>query len=756
MSHPNRITKSGVLSDCFSDHSIIYCIWKIKLPKSPPKLIKIRQHKQLDPESFQNDLINSINWERFQLILNVGDACNFLNDEFNEVLNRHAPWRVVKVKGEHLPWITTELISLYRQRDKAWAEHRKTKNNDDWEAYKQLRNQSKVKTRNAKSNYYSECLNKDFKNPKQFWNKIKSITNDKQKHLISQIRDGDTIVHDSLSVAKALNHHFSSVCSSLLPESSTNTLSASTSPSCSTSFSFRKITPAEVKKAILDSNGNSSAGLDGLDMKYIKLAANVLMFPLADLYNLSLSTNEIPNIWKHARITPIHKAGDVLDCNNYRPISIICAIAKILEKLVFNQLSEYLNTNNILSPAQSGFRPNHSTSTALLKLTNDIFTAAGKGQMTGAIFVDLTKAFDFIDRYLLLDKLHNIGLSRNVLLWFSSYLHNRKQCVVINGEHSDLVVQERGVPQGSTLGPLLFLIFINDLPSILTNSQTQLYADDTVIYTSKATLDELQTTLQTEFTLLEDWLLQNKLILNKNKSVTMIFGTKSKLKSNQGHCVVACRDGTPLQKVDKVKYLGAWLDNSLSFKTHIHNTVRKVNWRLSMLYRSRNCFTRTIRKRIVTQLILPIIDYCDIVYNTATKSVLKPLVKVYNRICRFILDCPYHTHHCSMYQSLQFPPLHIRRQTHWLQFIFKCIYFNYPPYLKQFLVQRTSNYQIRHLTQPYFTVPRRLNSTGRKAFMFKAPNDWNHLPLSIRSSSHLNCLKQSLLSYLETICTCFH
>ena len=196
---------------------------------------------------------------------------------------------------------------------------------------------------------------------------------------------------------------------------------------------------------------------------------------------LICSTCELPTIWKCARIIPLHKGGDLLDTNNYRPISIICSISKVLEKIIYNQLSHYLNTYNILSPVQSVFRPNHSTTTALLTFSNDLYSAADDGELTGAIFIDLTKAFDFVDRYLLLDKLHGIGLSNNTVLWFNLYLHNRKQCVVVNGKQSDLLIQQKGVLQGSTLGPLLFSIYINDLSSCLINCRTHLYADDTVI-----------------------------------------------------------------------------------------------------------------------------------------------------------------------------------------------------------------------------------------------------------------------------------
>lgn len=195
VSHPNGILKSGVMSDCFSDHSIVYCIWKLKLSKLPPRLIKSRQYKKLNLDFFINDFI-TINWNRYQLKPNVQDTCDFLYTEFNDVVDKHASWKTVKVKGKHLPWIDSDLISLFRQREKAWSTFRQTKDIADWEKYRQTYEQDK--TRNAKSNYYKECLTYDFKNPQQFWNKIKSIINTSNKHSVNQIRVTNTVLHDTI------------------------------------------------------------------------------------------------------------------------------------------------------------------------------------------------------------------------------------------------------------------------------------------------------------------------------------------------------------------------------------------------------------------------------------------------------------------------------------------------------------------------------------------------------------------------------
>ncbi len=384
-------------------------------------------------------------------------------------------------------------------------------------------------TRNAKSNYYKDCLSNNLKNPKQFWNNIKYLLNTSDKSIIKQIKGENTIVYYSLSIAQVFGNFFSTVCSN--PTSNYSSMNRFDKFTLSDStFTFNKIKPIEVLKVIEQLSSTSGAGPDGIEPRYVKLASHILMYPLADLFNMSLQSCELPAIWKHSRITPIYKGGDIIDPQNYRPISIISVIVKVFEKLIYNQISMYLENNNILSPFQSGFRPKYSTTSALLKLTNDIYSALDSGDLIGAIFIDLKKAFDLVDHYLLLDKLYAVGFSKNSLLWFNSYLHNRKQCVVVQGKLSDLFIHERGVPQGSVLGPLLFSIFINDLPLILSHCSVHLYADDTVIYVSNPHLTQIQNMLQSDFNALQEWLYSNNLLLNKGKSQTMFFGTKRMIK----------------------------------------------------------------------------------------------------------------------------------------------------------------------------------------------------------------------------------
>ncbi len=224
-------------------------------------------------------------------------------------------------------------------------------------------------------------------------------------------------------------------------------------------FTFNKIKPIEVLKVIEQLSSTSGAGPDGIEPRYVKLASHILMYPLADLFNMSLQSCELPAIWKHSRINPIYKGGDIIDPQNYRPISVI---VKVFEKLIYNQISMYLENNNILSPFQSGFRPKYSTTSALLKLTNDIYSALDSGDLIGAIFIDLKKAFDLVDHYLLLDKLYAVGFSKNSLLWFNSYLHNRNNVWLFKGNYLTYLFMKEGYHRAQywVLFSFLFLLMI--------------------------------------------------------------------------------------------------------------------------------------------------------------------------------------------------------------------------------------------------------------------------------------------------------
>uniref|UniRef100_A0A8C6NRV0 Reverse transcriptase domain-containing protein n=1 Tax=Nothobranchius furzeri TaxID=105023 RepID=A0A8C6NRV0_NOTFU len=750
VTHPDRFSDYGILPNCFSDHSVIFCFWKISLPHTPAKMIRLRDLHTFNTDQYLQEL-HSLNWNRLFLIPDVNDAWAFFHSQFMQVLDKHAPWVSVKIKGSHLPWISHDLIALFKKRDKAWKVAKLSNLHEHWTVYRKLRNFCTTQTRNAKANFYKNALHKDINNPKRFWDKIKDLRG-KTNVKISHLNVNGSLINDPAEIAEAFSKHFAS---SPLPASAEHHGSYTLPHCCSSGFSFSEIRSEEVRKVILSLSSGNAAGPDGIESRFVRIAADVLALPLSILFNHSINSCSVPKAWKCTKIIPLHKGNDTSEPNNYRPIAIINTVVKVFEKLVFIQLSKYLEDNNLLSQYQSGFRKNFSTTTALLKFSNDIYSGFDNNLFGGAIFLDLTKAFDLVNHYLLLDKLYAFGLSRPSLLWFSSFLHHRSQFVSFNGSESNMRGVIRGVPQGSSLGPLLFSIFINDLPQCCRSCSVQLYADDTVLYCSKSSKSELQEAIQPNFDEVQLWLTQNKLLLNKSKTYSMLFHRSRTLSDSDRTLNLYFLDSSPVQPSVKMKYLGVWLEPELSFKFHIHTTCLKVTRCLRILYNSINCFEPIVRKRIVTQLLLPIIDYSDILYQNSTVSSLRSLDVVYNSLCRFILRCSFNTHHCYMYDLLGWLPLKARRQFHWLIFMFKCIYFDFPLYLKTLLVPIDSLYSTRLTTLPSFVVPRFKKEVGRLAFCVKAPQDWNKLPTELRSISTIRKFSRTVYAYVKPSCSCF-
>ena len=279
-------------------------------------------------------------------------------------------------------------------------------------------------------------------------------------------------------------------------------------------FGFRSVTKGEVLKIISSLKRSKSSGLDKIPPGTVKDAKHVIAQPLLHILNLSLSTSTVPASWKVARCVPVFKGGDAKELDNYRPISVLPIFSKILERVVHHQLYEYLESNKLLSPYQFGFRKNHSTSSAVVHLTDTVRKSMDMGKLTGALFIDLRKAFDTVDHECLTSKLPNYGIDNTELKWFQDYLSNRSQIVSFKGERSSEENILFGVPQGSILGPLLFLIHVNDLHQQIEKSNVIMYADDTVLLFSDKSETEIEKALNHDAKLLHDWMCRNGLILN--------------------------------------------------------------------------------------------------------------------------------------------------------------------------------------------------------------------------------------------------
>ena len=290
------------------------------------------------------------------------------------------------------------------------------------------------------------------------------------------------------------------------------------------------ITRDFVLKQIDNLSLDKATGEDHISCKLLKMTKNVIAESLCDIINKSLSTGVVPREWKKARVVPIFKSGDISSLNNYRPISILPIVSKIIERAVHQQLSEFLDENDLLHPNQSGFRPMHSTATALAKLVNQWSLNIDNNELSGVAFIDLRKAFDTVDHELLLHKLACIGCSNRTITWFKSYLGDRQQVTQFKGAKSHPSTIKLGVPQGSILGPLLFSIYVNSLPECIPEGIIDMYADDTTLTVSANDATVLEEKLTVALNRVMAWIRENRLVLNTDKTCVMIIGSRANLR----------------------------------------------------------------------------------------------------------------------------------------------------------------------------------------------------------------------------------
>ncbi len=329
-----------------------------------------------------------------------------------------------------------------------------------------------------------------------------------------------------------------------------------------------------------------ATGNDGIPVRFLESNLPVISSLLMYIINLSIASKTVPNKWKSATVTPLYKENDRNDLANYRPISILPAVSKILGRVVHRQVYSYLSSNKLLSDAQFGFRKGYSTSTCVLKLINTIFHNMEMGNLTGVLFLDLKKAFDTVNHEILLHKLCKYGMSPNVVDWFRNYLTGHIQNTKVNNTLSDNAIVQCGVPQGSILGPLLFILYINDLlGEVINDCSISLYADDTALYYSNSSYVDLKVAIRDDIGSVSEWLRCNKLILNTKKTKFMIFGSKNKLR--EVHDAPIYINGDLIERVDCFEYLGVYLDETLSFDQHINYIYNKACSKLGAIHKLR-------------------------------------------------------------------------------------------------------------------------------------------------------------------------
>ena len=624
------ILKSGIILTKISDHLPCFTVINTKKIKSSlPKFINVSVNNAKAIEDFKSDVAKEITETYFNRDLFEDPNTNYekLDSILTQCKEKNLPTKRVrfdKYKHKVCDWMTYGLMESIKQKDKLYVKLLKTNPRDVKydEIEKELSEyQAKIQTckRKLKSDYYAAKFKKREGNIRDTWKGINEVLNRKGKssdyptHLIDKGR----IIKDDVEIAECFNNFFTNIGPELAKEikcNSNKTYKSYLKDKINSSFDFNTVSVADADEVLKSLKTKKSSGQDGISSSLLKSFDGVISNPLTLIINQSLSTGIFPNKLKVAKVVPVFKKDDPHHPGNYRPISLLPAISKIFEKVVYKQVYNYMNENNLLYKSQYGFRKRHSTEFAAMEVTDTIFKDLDKKKVPLAIFLDFSKAFDTIDHLILLDKLAYYGIRGSALNWFRSYLSDRSQYVQYKDKTSRMSTITTGVPQGSILGPLLFIIYINDIAKVTNKFHFTIYADDTTLIEPICTFSHneqnninLSRDINNELKAIVEWLALNKLSLNVKKTKMMLLHYKQR---NVTKVIPNLEiNGIPIERVKEFNFLGIHLDENMTWKTHVKKIACKIACTVGTMKRVKKFMPQKVMRLIYNSLVLPHITY---------------------------------------------------------------------------------------------------------------------------------------------------
>ena len=589
---------------------------------------------------------------------------------------------------------------------------------------------------------------------KQTWNTINNITGrGKKKSCHSKFKDErGNILTDPADIANGFNDFFVNVgpkLASNIQHTGKNYYDYLQDPQTSSMY-MKPIVEMDIVKIIEKFDQNKSAGNDNIGNFVIKRVCNEIVKPLSMIFNLSISTGIVPEKLKIAKVIPIYKKQDHEVLSNYRPVSLLPCFSKILERLVFDRSVDYINTHEILNDKQFGFRSNHSTSMAIIELVDKINTAVEKNETTIAIFLDLSKAFDTIDHNILLYKLEHYGFRGIVLDWFKNYLSNRKQYVSYNSCDSDLKDIICGVPQGSILGPLLFILYVNDITNSSNVLDFILFADDTTIDYSHKDIESQISLINDELKEVSNWFKANKLSVNASKTNCMVLGTPHMTSVKVQNDLHIKLDGTLLERVKHTKFLGILIDECLTWKVHIDCISKTLSRNIGVMNKLKHFVPDRILHTLYCTLILPYLNYGILIWGNTCKTYLDKLIKLQKWAIRTVSNSHYRSHSGPLFAKYNVLTVDDMYLLELGVFMFKYSINDLPTAFNNYFTKRSDihRYQTRHINDLNLT-------SNKKAFSdhsirTSGPIVWNSLEVTLKTSKSIkifrNQMKQKLIS----------
>ena len=759
------VKESGTLSDHFF---VSFSISECTLPKPirNDKILHYRNFRNIKVEDFKKDVQNSV-LNQPEQFTSLEEACVLYQETLTDLMDKHCSVLKKKIKPRHHPWFDESLRSLRRKRRAAERKFRKSNTHEARMEYINLRKQFSKMEYGKKTSFHRKAFNDCSSDSRKIFQKISELTGVENKHLpeasntqklsedfkgffsdkVSQIR------HDVENLQKISGKDQCDDSEASLP--------------CSSNFGdFRVLSPHELKNTIKKMS-NKFCELDPIPTWLLKNCLPELSKILLYVVNNSLSGGVFPEAMKHAIVKPSLKKynADPDSLKNYRPISNLSFVSKILERVVLDQFNEYLEDHNLFCSEQSGYRPHHSCKTLLIRMNEDIVSGIDQKKTIALLLLDLSAAFDTIDHDILVNKLNeHYGTTGNALAWFKSYLTGRTFAVGVKDIKSSIGYLLFGVPQGSILGPVLFVLYTKELQEIAARYGLiiKLYADDSQLYIgfSAANHTEVDDVLKKIECCLQDikkWMVQNFMKLNEDKTEFILLGSKNDLK-DIGSLTLDV-DGTLIKSItcggEAGKSLGIMIDENMNMRRQVADVRKKCSWQLSNLYKIRRYLTVNLKIMLVKTLVISKLDYCNALYAGLPKTQIKKLNGILRNCIRFIYDLQtqYGEDLDKYFVKAHILPMDKRIQFKVCLFVHKALHAKVPGYLESIIkVYHPAISSLRNAKDTYLLASPPLSSLKNKKlsaqqFSHHAPALWNCLPYGIRSCQNTNDFKSKLKTH---------
>ena len=781
ITNSNENIKTGIIVTDITDHfpTVYYKNSNMFKQKSTTadKHVYKRIHSDDHVAKFKNSL-SSVNWSG---ILNGVDANsdydNFIK-KFTEVYDECIPLKKSKINRKTIPqspWITKGLLKSINVKNRLYKQYLLRPTEDHSLKFKTYRNKLNHLIRKSKREYYHKQFESTKNNIRQTWKTINGIIGrckSGSQQSTFKTDDGKKVTEPD-EVSNSFNDFFVNIGPKLasgIKHTGKDFFDYLLNPTQKSLF-MKPILADEIVKIISKFNQNKSPGHDGIGNFIVKNVAHIISGPLADIFNLSLSTGSVPEQLKVAKVIPIYKKENVEIFSNYRPVSVLPCFSKILERLIFNRCMDYINNYNILNEKQFGFRPKHSTYMAIIELVDKIANAVERNETTVGIFLDLSKAFDTINHDILLYKLEYYGFRGVTLDWFKSYLSNRKQFVRYQMHDSNHKIINCGVPQGSILGPLLFILYINDIVNTTSLLELILFADDTTLLFSHPDIASQNDIINIELQEICNWFQANKLSVNATKTNYMVLGTPqstrkfidinqnidnlndSALTSSSDVEKVKLNiklDGVPLNRVSSTKFLGVIIDENLTWKNHIDAISKTISRNIGVLTKLKHFVPENILYSLYCTLILPYINYGVLIWGNTCKIYLDKIFKLQKWAIRTISNSHYRSHTGPLFSKYNVLNVHDTFKLNLGIFMYKHHTNQLPPIFSTYFTKhvQTHNYPTRNAQDYSINMTKKMFSD--RAIRNCGPSFWNSLDKTLKhckTTKHFrNELKSVLLS----------